>query len=165
MTAPICLPGRSIEFQRLRVAWLVVAIALISGCDGPGPGPEAEISQLVDTAVDAARTGNATALGEMVSDRYQDPQGRDRRAVVFLLRTLLGRYPNLLVVVRDLQVQPVSAALATAEMTLAVVGRDGSRSLPASIDADRVRIRLALERDGGDWRVTRAEWTRGGARF
>jgi len=113
---------------------------------------------MVDAAAAAAGSGDAAALGAMISDEYADREGRDRRAMTFLLRTLLGRYPDLLVVISDLEVQPLSGELATASMTLTLAGRDGARPFLAGLDADRLRLRLALRRDGREWRVTRAEW-------
>jgi len=113
---------------------------------------------MVDSAVDAARAGDARALAGMISEEYEDGEGRDRRAIAFLLRSLLGRYPSLIVIVGDLEVEPLSAELATAEMTLILAGRDAGLPLPAGLDGDRLRMRLALGRERGDWRVTRADW-------
>ncbi len=154
-----------IEPVRFLVSFIVLAVCLAWGC-GPseqGAEAEAEIAGLVDGAVEAARTGDARALGELISDDYEDREGRDRRSMELLLRTLLGRYPYLVVVASGLEVQSISRGLATAEMTLNLAGRDGSRPLPAALDADRLRLRLALRRDGKQWRVTRAEWGEAGA--
>lgn len=143
-----------------RASWLAVAVCLLCACGRSPDGVPGEIASVVDNAVEAAGAGDAVALTAMISADYQDGDGRDRRAMAFLLRTLLGRYPGVLAVVPDLRVQPLSGDLATADMTLILAGRDRERPLPAGIDADRLRLRLALRREGREWRVTRAEWDR-----
>jgi hypothetical protein len=130
----------------------------MGGCGRAEPDVEKEISQLIDAAIAAARSGDAVALAAMISDQYEDQQGRNRRVMSFFLRSLLGRYPQLFVVASDVQVRQVSGELATAQMTLMLAGKDGSRPLPAGLDADRLHLRLALTRYGTEWRVTRADW-------
>ena len=119
---------------------------------------ESEIARLVESAARAAEAGDRAALADMVSRDYEDDAGRDQRAVAFLVRTWLGRYPGLLVVVSDLRVEALSTELANARMTVNLLGRDGSRPLLAGLDAERLRLRVALRREGDRWRVTRADW-------
>jgi hypothetical protein len=71
---------------------------------------------------------------------------------------LLGRYRNVLVSVSNLRIQLISSELATADMTVSLLARDSGRPVLTGIDADRIPLRLALRREGGEWRVTRAEW-------
>ena len=109
-------------------------------------------------AASAAQAGDLETLQAFVSPDYADEEGRDRRAAGFLLRSLLGRYRNVLVSVSNLRIQLISSELATADMTVSLLARDSGRPVLTGIDADRIPLRLALRREGGEWRVTRAEW-------
>lgn len=143
-----------------RCAALIALIGclLSMGCGRPGTEPETEIPVMLDAAASAAERGDVMAVQAFISADYKDDAGRDRRAVGFLLRSWIGRYQNLLVIVSDLRVQPISAELATADMTVSLLARDSGRPLLTGVDAERLPLRLALRRERGEWRVTRAEW-------
>jgi len=141
---------------------LTLAVVILAAC-GPSPqDAEAEITALVEMASEAVRQGDFAGLHELLSDDYEDAEGRDNRAMRFLIRSWLGRYPDIFVVVTDLQVRPISRELATADMAVNVLARESGRPLPVGLDADRLPLRLALRREGDGWRVTRADWGRNG---
>ena len=145
----------------LRALCLVATISIgLIGCGRAPDDPVREITALIDMAESAAEGHDAQTIVGMLSDDYEDEEGHDRRTMAFLVRSWLGRYPNLLLVVSDLAIEPVSAELATAQLALTAVGRDGTRPVVSGIDADRIRVRLALSRESGQWRVSRAEWSR-----
>ena len=147
----------------LAKASLSLAAVMLAGC-GPSPqDAEEEIAALVETASEAVRQGDFAGLHELLSDDYEDAEGRDNRAMRFLVRSWLGRYPGIFVVVTDLQVRPISRELATANMVVNVLARESGRPLPVGLDADRLPLRLALRREGDEWRVTRADWGRNGS--
>lgn len=143
--------GRSIS--RLLLA-LVLGLAAACG-EQPGD-PAAEIRALVGEAEAAAEAGDLRALAEMLDDEYADEQGRDRRATLFLLRSLLGRYPRREILVRGVEVETLSPALANARVRFAVLARDPGRPLPAGLDAELRELSLGLAREDGRWRVLRA---------
>lgn len=136
---------------------------LVAGCGTSQRDVDDDIALLVDEAARAAEAGEFMTLAGMISSDYGDDHGRDRRAMTFLVRAWLGRYPDLLVVLGDLEVEPVSTQLANARLTVTLVGRDGGRPLLTGVDADRLRLRLALRLEDGEWRVTRADWDGSGA--
>lgn len=134
---------------------------LVTGCDRAPEDPVAEIEALVASAAQAAEDHDAGALADMMSSDFRDGQGRDRRTTAFMIRAVLGRYPNLLVIVRDLEIDLISPELATARMAVAAAGREADRPLLEALDADVIRVSIGLSREGGRWRVTRADWQRG----
>jgi hypothetical protein len=164
-TVPTFRRGAPIDRRFLRHIGIVAAVFLVTSCGRVTQDAEGEIAALVETAADAAETGDAAALQAMISPAYEDGEGRDRRAIGFVVKTWLGRYPNLLVVISDLRVEPVTTQLATARMSVTLLGRDGRRPLLSGVDADRMYLRLALRRESGDWRITRADWERQGADY
>jgi hypothetical protein len=162
VTARISPNGRRTDISRHRILALVLVTFLGYACGPSGEGVESEITRLVDSGAEAVKSGDARSLATRISTEYEDDQGRDRRAMIFMLRALLARYPDVFVLVRDLRVRPLSGELATADMILLLAGRDSARPLPAGLDADRLRLRLALRRYGQEWKVTRAEWGKAG---
>jgi hypothetical protein len=43
-------------------------------------------------------------------------------------------------------------------MMVSLLARESGRPLLAGVDAERLPLRLALRRESGEWRVTRADW-------
>ncbi len=130
----------------------------LTGCGDTPRDPENEIRVMIDDAASAAQAGDLETLQTFIAPDYSDEEGRDRRAAGFLLRSLLGRYRNVLVSVSNLRIQLISSQLATADMTVSLLARDGGRPVLTGIEAERIPLRLALRREGGEWRVTRADW-------
>jgi hypothetical protein len=144
-------PGRH---RGLSCLWALVWI--LAGCS-PSPGdPRAEIAALVDEGVAAVEAGDHRALAALAASDYEDAEGRNRARLALTLRALMTRYPGITVAVQSLDVELDSPALARAEVTLLVLARRQGAPLPVGLEAERIRLRLALRRDA-DWRVTRAE--------
>ena len=100
--------------RRGGIAILALVCFALAGCGDPPGDPESEIGLMIDAAASAAQAGDLETLQAFVSPDYADEEGRDRRAAGFLLRSLLGRYPNVLVSVSNLRIQLISSELATA---------------------------------------------------
>lgn len=146
-----------------RGLFFVLLATYSAGCAPSADDPAAEIAVLFATGEAAAEAGDHRALSELLAGDYEDAAGRDRRQVAFLLRSLMGRYPNAILSVRDLDVDVISPELANAEGTVLVLARRQGGALPVSVDGDAFRLRLALRRERGDWLVTRAQWDDGRA--
>jgi hypothetical protein len=135
-------------------------MTLLASCGQQATSPEDAIAALVEQAQDAGEAGDVDGVLDLLSGDYHDIDGRDRRAVGFMLRMLFARYPDSVVLVRDLDVEVISEQLANADMQLFIVARDQASASALDIDGDRLWMRLALRRESGDWRVTRAQWRR-----
>ena len=151
--------------RRLRRAcrWLIIAGLQASACGAPPDDSAAAIEALIARAEVAAQAGDVGALGECLHPDFRDASGRDRRAMIFMLRALIGRYARMEIIVRDIETDVLSPQLANVQLTLIAIARDGNRPLPAALGTDRRRLRLALRADRDGWRVTRAEWSGAGA--
>jgi len=147
--------------RRARRIAAIAALAFagfLTGCDDATTAPQAAIETLVAQAELAGEAGDVESLTELLASDYSDIDGRDRRAMSFLFRRLFARFPNRMVVVRDLEIEVISEQLANASMQLVAAGRDAAASSPLDIDGDRLYLRLALRVEGGGWRVVRAQW-------
>ena len=140
-----------------RSAGGLVAALLAAACSPSADDPRAAIEALVATAVRAAETGDAPAIERLLASDYEDAEGRGRREATIYLRMLLRRYPRSVISVRGLDIELLSPVLARAELSLVGLGRRDGTSPRVDLDASRLRLRLALRRDGDDWRVTRAD--------
>ncbi|MGB5622844.1 MAG: hypothetical protein WBN65_10160 [Gammaproteobacteria bacterium] len=152
--------GRTRLAYFLRILTLIAIASPLAACGPDAPPPEQAIESLVQQAEDAGEAGDVDGLLALLSSEYHDIDGRDRRKMGFLLRTLLARYPDSVVLVRGLEVALISDELASANMQVFVVARDQGSAAALDLDGERLWMRLDLRREGSDWLVTRAQWRR-----
>jgi len=139
----------------------LLAALLIAGCGGKPESPEAQIRALIARAVEAAEAKDVGTLRAMVSDRYSDPHGQDKRAVEALLRLhfLRNESVHLYTRVQSVTVPQPDRARASVLVAMAGVPISSEVELPAlRADLHRFDIDFALEDDS--WRVERAVWSR-----
>ena len=152
----------SLNGGRTRLADFFLTLTLLAlsltACGPDAPPPEQAIENLVQQAQVAGAAGDVDGLLTVLSTDYHDIDGRDRRKMGFLLRTLFARYPDSVVLIRGLEVTLISDELASANMQVFVVARDKVSSAPLDLDGERLWMRLDLRLEDDDWRVTRAQW-------
>ena len=127
-------------------------LGAVLGC-GEGPTPEQEVRAVLAALEAAAEAGQAGDLSDLVSARYQDPEGHDReqlRAFVAFHVMQSGRGRELIVRVREISFPEPERAAVTLAVGLAGAGSRFSAEVYA-VDMD-----LAREDDG--WRVAWAQW-------
>lgn len=126
---------------------LVLSLTLF-GC-GARSTDEEQVRALIDGAEAAAEARDASDVMAFVADDYSDAQGLDRAAVQNFLRGYFLANPRveLLVNVRELEFPVEGLAHATL----------GVASLPAG---DRATLRVEFRKQGGTWRVARADRVR-----
>lgn len=135
----------------------LVAVLSLAGCGQPASDPEARIRALLAEVERAAQAGEFEVLADRVARDYADREGRDRRSLLFLVRSMLTRYPRLELVVTVREIEILSPRLARVRLDVITAGAG-----PAGLSADAFPVELSLRDDGGDWQLTRAEWGRGG---
>lgn len=141
---------------------VVLLVALLTaGCGDEPESPEAQVRAQIARAVEAAEARDTGALRAMVSDRYSDPDGRDKRAVEAILRLhfLRNQSVHLYTRVQSVTVSTPDRAEASVLVAMAGVPITSEVELPAlRADLHRFDIDFALE--DGRWRVQRAAWSR-----
>jgi len=139
---------------------LVLAM-LLPGCRGERASPEAEVRALINSAVTAAEQKSIGTLKDMVSEKYADEQGQNKRAIENLLRLHFLRNETVHLYARTQSVtlpQP-DRAQATVLVAMAGVPIASAQELPL-LRADLHRFEIDFARENKTWRVRRAAWRR-----
>ncbi len=124
--------------------------------------PEARVRALLERAQEAVVDQDLGVLTELVSTRYTDGAGRDRRAIVGLLRRqfLDNRAIHLLTRIQRLALPEPARAEATVLVALGGAPIDSQAEI-SSLRADLYEFELILVDEGaGDWKVISAAWRR-----
>ena len=149
--------------MRRVASWLVAAALAVGGgavCRSDPPSPEVRIRALLESAETALEEGDVSRVKELVSERYRDPRGNDRRGIAAYLSLLVlqNRPLHLLSRVREVGFPEAKRAevrvVAGMAATPTVAGEERPR-----LRADVYTFDLELADEGdGDWKVVRADW-------
>jgi len=139
---------------------LVVAM-LLPGCQAKHASPEAEVRALIYSAVAAAEQKNFGTLKDIISKRYTDEQGQNKRAIEALLRLHILRNETVHVYahIQSVTLPQADRAQATVLVAMAGVPIASAQDLPALV-ADLNRFEIEFVHEGRVWRVQRAAWRR-----
>lgn len=140
--------------RRARVAALAaLTLALLASCSAPAT-PEAEVRAALAALEAAAEAGDVGAFRELVSERYQDALGHDKRQLADYVRFHVLAHPRgreVMLRVRDVRILDASSASVMLHAGLAGAGR-------GALHADAYAIDLDLAREEDAWRVVWAQW-------
>jgi cation diffusion facilitator CzcD-associated flavoprotein CzcO len=142
------------RFGKAAAAALLAASLATTGCSEPA-SPEQQVRALVAAAEDAAERRDHADLVELVSPRFEGARGEDLREVSRMLRGYLLAHPAVEVATHVDEIEFPYEDMARMHVTVGMLGGD-VRSLDVS--ADTQAVELELQREDGEWRVTRAEW-------
>ena len=149
--------------SRYRISWLaaVVCMPMVFGCSSKASDPELEIRQFLETGEAAVEARELGAVANMISEEYADPGGRSRRDLVRMVAGYLLRNESVHLLIRVESISVTGEAAATARVYAGMTGRlvGGTDSL-SDFRADLYRFDLELAKEGGDWKLTGAEWRR-----
>jgi hypothetical protein len=149
-------------FSRHRTLAALFVVALINGaCSSERENPEKQVRSLLEQGETAAEHKQAGALRQMISERYSDSQGQDKKAIEAILRYYFLRNESIHLLTRIQQI--VVSKLDTAQAIVLVAMAGQPISGPDELDrirADVYRFELSLSREDGEWKVSRAEWRR-----
>lgn len=149
--------------RRRALAALLAALvpaALVFACGGDDLAPETRIRARLAEIERLAEAGDVAGVKELVSERYRDPRGNDRRALAAWLTFQRMQHRNLYVWSRIQSVELPGRDRATVALVAGMAASpvDGPADL-VRMRADVYRIDLDLsDEGGGDWRVLSADW-------
>lgn len=139
----------------------LLGLSLLAACQRERPAPEAQIRTLIQEAVSAAEQKSLGTIRDMLSERYRDDQGQDKRAVENLLRLQFLRNESLHLFARVPSVTVTAPDRAQAIVLVAMAGVPiASVQDLATLRADLHRFEIDFSLENKQWRVQRAVWRR-----
>lgn len=138
----------------------MLVLALIAGVAcSKKEAPEARVRARIAAAVQAAESGDAAALLDVISSHYADNDGRDQRALDGVLRLYLLRHRPIYVYTHVPTVELLANDRARVVVYAAMAGHriDAPAEL-TRLSASLYRFDLELELEQNAWRVRAAAW-------
>jgi len=151
---------RHTPLQRPDALALALLAVLLAGCRGEPDTPEAQIRALVARAQSAAEDRDAGALRDVISERYADASGHDKRALTGIVAYHLMRNRSIHLLARVGEIVLPEAGRADAVVYLAMAARPiPSVDALGGLRADIYRFDLQLaEEHPRDWKLVGATW-------
>jgi hypothetical protein len=139
----------------------VLAAVVLLGAPGCSRTPRDPVAACLDAVVTAGEKRDADGVLARVSESFRDAGGGGKAETAELVRRSLAAYEALLLTLTDLAVTRGPAA-AQARFKLRMSGRPRAVAglegiLPRS---SRWSFDVRLEKEGSDWKITSAAWTR-----
>ena len=142
----------------LRLVAVLLAVSLF-GCSGSETTPEDRVRAVLAELEKAAEARDVGALKPHISEAYKDENGNDRRTVLGLATAHFMRNKSVYLLVRVGSVELPEPGRAVADAFVALAGQPirDKTALP-ELRADLYRFDIQLHDEGGEWRVTSADW-------
>lgn len=144
--------------MRARSAAALVLV-LLAACSRE-PSPEDQIRAVIVAAEEGAEARELSAVMDLVSERYSDLRGQDKAGVRGVLRGYFLVNQSIHLLTRVESVQFPSEEVATARVTVGMLGRQDGGSGDWSLAADVYEFDVRLLDEGGEWRLQSADWRR-----
>ncbi len=140
---------------------LALLLPLLVSCSSERDTPETQVRALLKRGETAAAKKEIGVLRQMISDKYADSQGQDKKAVEAILRYYFLRNETIYLFTRVQSIGFPEPARAEAVVLVAMAGQPmaGAEDV-ARLRADLHRFEITLVREDRDWKVVRAEWRR-----
>ena len=138
-------------------AVIITLLAALTAC-GPGPSAEDEIREVVAEAERAAEARDAFALRDLVADDYRDGRGNGAEEIRRYVHGYLLAHQSVHLLVRIEEITLPATDLARLRATVAMAGREAEAASAWDLAADVYEFDVTLAREGGDWRVIKADW-------
>ncbi|MDO8704245.1 MAG: hypothetical protein Q7J84_04790 [Sulfuricaulis sp.] len=141
--------------------WWAFCLPLLVSCSPPENSPEAQVRTLLkrgETATEKKETG---VLRQMISEKYVDSQGQDKRAIEAILRYYFMRHDSIHLLMRIQSIAFPQPGQAQAIVLVAMAGQPISDVQELErLRADLHRFEIILANENKEWKVIRAEWRR-----
>lgn len=136
--------------------WAASFAILLAACSRTTP--EQEVRAVIAAAESAAEERDLSGVMDLVSDRYSDAAGNDKAAIRALMQGffIVNQSVHLLMRVEELEFP--SEDLATARLTVGMLGRQSAEDWAFAADVYEFDVRLIRESD--EWRLQSATWRR-----
>ncbi len=132
---------------------MLLALVLLAGC--ADPPDEAALRARIDGVQAAIESRDADALLDAVDPGFGGPEGMDREGLRRYATLMLLRQQNVGITIGPVEVE-LHGERAAARFDAVVTG--GNRFVPEGVEARRVET--VWRRDGDDWVLVSADWSR-----
>jgi hypothetical protein len=149
-------------FQRWPALIFLLSVTSFTGaCSSGRDSPEAQVRALLVQGEAAAEKKESGVLRQLISEKYSDSQGQDKKAVEAVLRFYFLRNQSIHLFTRIRQISLPQPDLAQADLMVAMAGQPITDTEQLErLRADLHHFEITLARENGEWKVTRAEWRR-----
>lgn len=138
----------------LRLAALVLMLA---AC-GREPSPEDRVRAVIAVAETATEARDLSDVMDLVSDRYADLRGQDKVAIRDVIRGFILINQSIHLLVRVDNIEFPGNELASAHVTVGMLGRQDTGTDDWSLAADVYEFDVRLLNEDDEWRLVSAEW-------
>ena len=141
--------------------WWMFCLPLLVSCSSAEESPEAQVRVFLKRGETAAEKKQTGVLRQMISDKYSDSQGQDKRAIEAILRYYFLRNESIHLFMRIQSIAFPQPAQAQAVVLVAMAGQpiSGAQELER-LRADLHRFEITLAGKNKEWKVICAEWRR-----
>lgn len=133
-----------------------VALALLTACSDRA-SPEQEVRAVIDSMELAAEERDVGDLLQHLSDNYRDAEGQDRKQAALNARGYFIANQSVHLLTRIESLEFPAADEARVKLQVGMAGRGGATG-QADLSADLHDFDLVLVREGGEWKVSYADW-------
>lgn len=137
---------------------IVLLVSCVAVACGPAPSPEEEVRDVVAAAEQAAEARDGLALRALVADDYKDGRGNGAEEIRRYVHGYLLAHQSVHLLVRIEDIELPATGLARLRAIVAMVGKEADAASAWDLAADVYEFDVTLAREGGDWRVVRADW-------
>ena len=138
---------------------LLTAAVMLTAC-GDADSPEQQVRRVIDEMEAAAEARDVSELVQHLSDEYRDANGMTPQDAVRYARGYFVANQSIHLLTRIEQIEFPLPDEARARVLVGMVGRDADAAGNWDLAADLYVFKLALRQEGGDWKVSFAEWSR-----
>lgn len=161
--SPMAAGSHCMKFSLSRCAVFLAAISLLPlvSCSPAQDSPEAQVRALFARAETAAEQKDLAALRPMISDKYADSEGQDKKAIEAVLRFYFLRNQSIHLFTRTQSIEFPEPSRARAVVLVAMAAQPIKTGQELErLHADLNRFVITLAREDKEWKVTAAEWRR-----
>ncbi len=138
-------------------AALALGVLLLAACGRKGT-PESQVRAAIAEGERAAEARDLSGLMTLVSPSYRDDQGNGSDELTQYLRGYLVMHQSVHLLVNVDSITFPYRDMARVTLTLGSLGTGGPAAGGFGVTGNAYAVRLELQLEDRDWRVTRARW-------
>jgi hypothetical protein len=140
-------------------AFLLIALVTLTAC-GDADSPEQQVRQVIGEMEAAVEARDVGEFVEHFSSEYRDAHGMTSDEAARHARGYFIANQSIHLLTRVEQIEFPVADEARARVLVGMVGRDADAAGNWNLAADLYEFRLSLRQEGGDWKVSFADWSK-----